>query len=119
MEQPSRSSGSARCHELYVTSKLSNGNHRADDVWRSFDQTLENPGLEQLDLFLIHWPVPTLYDGDYVSTWRTIIDLVKCGRLRIAGVSNLQPEHLDRIAGATGVVPAVNQIEVHPYLSND
>jgi 2,5-diketo-D-gluconate reductase A len=105
--------------EIYVTSKLSNGNHRADDVRRSFDQTLENLGLEQLDLFLIHWPVPTLYDGDYISTWRAMIDLVKGGRLRTAGVSNFQPEHLDRIVGATGVVPAVNQIEVHPYFSND
>jgi 2,5-diketo-D-gluconate reductase A len=106
-------------NELYVTSKLSNGNHRADDVRRSFDQTLENLGLEQLDLFLIHWPVPTLYDGDYISTWRAMIDLVKGGRLRTAGVSNFQPEHLDRIVGATVVVPAVNQIEVHPYFSND
>jgi len=106
-------------NELYVTSKLSNGNHRADDVRRSFDQTLENLGLEQLDLFLIHWPVPTLYDGDYISTWRAMIDLVKGGRLRTAGVSNFQPEHLDRIVGTTGVGPAVNQIEVHPYFSND
>jgi len=106
-------------NELYVTSKLSNGNHRADDVRRSFDQTLENLGLEQLDLFLIHWPVPTLYAGDYISTWRAMIDLVKGGRLRTAGVSNFQPEHLDRIVGATGAVPAVNQIEVHPYFSND
>jgi diketogulonate reductase-like aldo/keto reductase len=65
-------------------------------------QTLENLGLEQLDLFLIHWPVPTLYDGDYISTWRAMIDLVKGGRLRTAGVSNFQPEHLDRIVGATG-----------------
>ncbi|HKW92376.1 MAG TPA: aldo/keto reductase [Methylomirabilota bacterium] len=106
-------------NDLYVTSKLSNGNHRPDDVRRSFDQTLENLGLEQLDLFLIHWPVPTLYEGDYISTWRAMIDLVKGGRLRTAGVSNFQPEHLDRIVGATGVVPAVNQIEVHPYFSND
>ncbi len=106
-------------NELYMTSKLSNGKHRADDVRRSFEQTLENLGLEQLDLFLIHWPVPTLYDGDYISTWRAMIDLVKGGRLRTAGVSNFQPEHLDRIVGATGVVPAVNQIEVHPYFSND
>ena len=105
-------------NELYVTSKLSNGNHRPFDVRRSFDQTLENLGLEQLDLFLIHWPVPTLYDGDYISTWRAMIDLVKGGCLRTAGVSNFQPEHLDRIVGATGVVPAVNQIEVHPYFSN-
>jgi len=86
-------------------------------VRRSFDQTLKNLGLEQLDLFLIHWPVPTLYGGDYISTWKAMTELVKGGRLRTAGVSNFQPEHLDRIVAATGVGPAVNQIEVHPYLT--
>jgi 2,5-diketo-D-gluconate reductase A len=105
--------------ELYVTSKLSNANHRGDDVRRSFDDTLEKLGLTGLDLFLMHWPVPTLYDGDYVSTWKAMAELVKGGRLRTAGVSNFQPEHLDRIIAATGVVPAVNQIEVHPYFTND
>ena len=85
-----------------MTSKLSNGNHRADDVRRSVDQTLEKLGLEKLNLFLIHWPVPTLYDGDYISTWRAMIDLVKGGRLRTAGVSNFRPEHLDRIVVRRG-----------------
>lgn len=106
-------------NELYVTSKLSNGNHRPDDVRRSFDETLEKLGLEELDLFLMHWPVPTLYDGDYVSTWKAMTELVKGARLRTAGVSNFQPEHLDRIVASTGVVPAVNQVEVHPYFAND
>jgi len=105
--------------ELYITSKLSNGNHRPDDVRRSFDETLKKLGLEQLDLFLMHWPVPTLYDGDYVSTWKAMTELVTDGRLRTAGVSNFQLEHLDRIVNATAVVPAVNQIEVHPYFTND
>ena len=104
--------------ELYVTSKLSNANHRADDVRRSFEETLEKLGLEQLDLFLMHWPVPTLYNGDYISTWRAMTELVANGRLRTAGVSNFLPHHLDRIVAATGVVPAVNQIEVHPYFTN-
>jgi 2,5-diketo-D-gluconate reductase A len=104
--------------ELYVTSKLSNGNHRLDDVRRSFDETLQKLGLEQLDLFLMHWPLPTLYHGDYVSTWRAITELITHGRLRSAGVSNFQPAHLDRIIAETGVVPAVNQIEVHPYFPN-
>jgi 2,5-diketo-D-gluconate reductase A len=104
--------------DLYVTSKLGNGNHRRDDVRRSFDESLEKLGLEQLDLFLIHWPLPTLYDGDYVSTWRAMADLLADGRLRTVGVSNFQPDHLDRIIGETGVVPAVNQIEVHPYFAN-
>ena len=100
--------------ELYVTSKLSNGNHRPDDVRRSFDETLKRLGLERLDLFLMHWPVPTLYDGDYVSTRKAMTELVTSGRLRTAGVSNFQPAHLDRVVAATGSAPAVNQIEVHP-----
>jgi 2,5-diketo-D-gluconate reductase A len=110
-------SGVAR-RDLYITSKLANGNHRADDVRRSFDATLDNLGLDQLDLFLIHWPLPTLYDGDYVSTWKAMTALLADGRLRSAGVSNFQPAHLDRIIEQTGVVPAVNQIEVHPYFAN-
>lgn len=104
--------------ELYVTSKLHNGNHRPDDVRRSFDETLDHLGLDHLDLFLIHWPTPTLYDGDYVSTWKAMAGLVADGRLRTAGVSNFQPAHLERIIAETGVVPAVNQIEVHPYFAN-
>jgi 2,5-diketo-D-gluconate reductase A len=111
------SSGIAR-DELYVTSKLGNANHRPDDVRRSFDQTLDKLGLEQLDLLLMHWPLPTLYDGDYVSTWRAMTELVADGRLRSAGVSNFQPAHLDRIIAETGVVPVVNQIEVHPAFAN-
>ncbi len=104
--------------QLYVTSKLANGNHRPDDVRRSFDETLERLGLEQLDLFLVHWPVPALYGGDYVSTWEAMSELVAEGRLRTAGVSNFQPAHLDRIVAATGIVPAVNQVELHPYFAN-
>jgi len=105
--------------QLFITSKLGNGNHRHDDVRRSFDETLEKLQLDYLDLFLIHWPLPTLYDGDYVSSWKAMTELVAEGRLRSAGVSNFQPEHLDRIIGATGVPPAVNQIEAHPYFLND
>lgn len=105
--------------ELYVTSKLANGNHRPDDVLRSFDDTLNKLGLDYLDLFLIHWPLPTMYDGDYVSTWRAVTELVDDGRLRTAGVSNFQPVHLDRIIAETGIVPAVNQIEAHPYFLNN
>ena len=104
--------------ELYITSKLANRNHRPDDVRRSFDETLDNLGVEQLDLFLIHWPLPTLYDGDYVSTWLAMTELVAGGRLRTAGVSNFLPHHLDRIITQTGLVPAVDQIEVHPHFAN-
>ena len=105
--------------ELYVTSKLGNGNHRPADVRRSFDQTLDKLGLDYLDLFLMHWPLPTRYDGDYTSTWEAMTELLASGRLRSAGVSNFQPANLDRIVGQTGAVPAVNQIEVHPGFNND
>ena len=105
--------------QLYVTTKLNNGYHRADDARRAFDESLRKLGLDRVDLFLIHWPLPTLYDGDYVSTWRTLSEFVEDGRARSIGVSNFQPAHLDRIIAETGVVPAVNQIEVHPYFTND
>jgi 2,5-diketo-D-gluconate reductase A len=104
--------------QLYITSKLANANHGPDDVRRSFDETLANLGLEQLDLFLVHWPLPTLYRGDYVSTWKAVTEFVAEGRLRSAGVSNFQPTHLERIIAETGIVPAVNQFELHPYFAN-
>jgi len=105
--------------QLYVTSKLGNGNHRPDDVRRSFDETLQKLGIDYLDLFLIHWPLPTLYEGDYVSTWATMAELVENGRLRSIGVSNFQPDHLQKIISETGIRPVVNQIEVHPGFNND
>ncbi len=105
--------------ELYVTSKLHNDAHRPDDVRRTFDETFERLGLDYLDLFLIHWPLPTRYDGDFVATWQAMTELRADGRLRSVGVSNFQPDHLDRIVDATGVAPVVNQIEVHPYLTNE
>ena len=111
-------SGIAR-DELFVTSKLNNTFHRPDDARREFDTTLQKLGLDHIDLFLIHWPLPTLYDGDFVSTWRTLTEFVADGRARSVGVSNFQPDHLDRIVAETGVVPAVNQIEAHPFFLND
>lgn len=104
--------------DLFITSKLGNGNHEPENVRRSFDKSLENLGLDRLDLFLIHWPLPTLYDGDYVSTWKAVAALTDDGRLRHAGVSNFQPEHLERIIAETGIVPAVDQFEQHPYFPN-
>ena len=112
------SSGIAR-DDLYVTTKLNNNNHRPDDVKRSFEESLKKLQLDQVDLFLIHWPLPTQYDGDYVSTWKAMAELVTDGGARSVGVSNFQPAHLDRIVEETGVVPVVNQIEVHPYFLND
>ena len=105
--------------ELYITSKLNNGFHRPEDAKRSLEETLERLGLEQIDLFLIHWPLPTLYDGDYVSTWQTLASFVEDGRAASVGVSNFQPDHLDRIVDETGVVPVVNQVEVHPLFANE
>ncbi|MCB8957190.1 MAG: aldo/keto reductase [Nocardioides sp.] len=113
-----RDSGIAR-EELYVTSKLNNGFHRPDDAKRAFDETMQRLGLDRIDLFLIHWPLPTRYDGDFVSTWRTLASFVDDGRAASVGVSNFQPAHLERIIEETGVVPAVNQIEVHPYFGNE
>ena len=105
--------------ELYITSKLNNTFHEPDAARRAFEETLTRLGLDRIDLFLIHWPLPTQYGGDYVSTWRTLTEFVADGRAASVGVSNFQPEHLDRIVEETGFVPAVNQIEVHPYFTNE
>ncbi|WP_084105583.1 aldo/keto reductase [Demequina sp. NBRC 110056] len=105
--------------ELYVASKLADGHHARDDVLRSFDQSLAQLRFERLDLFLIHWPLPTRHGGDFVSTWTALLELVADGRLTSAGVSNFEPEHLSRIIGETGVAPVVNQIEVHPFFPNE
>jgi 2,5-diketo-D-gluconate reductase A len=105
--------------DVFVTSKLNNGFHRPDDARRAFDGTLSALGSDYVDLFLIHWPLPTLYDGDFASTWRTLEEFQSDGRARSIGVSNFQVEHLERLAAETDVVPAVNQIELHPYFLND
>jgi 2,5-diketo-D-gluconate reductase A len=105
--------------ELYVTTKLNNGYHRPDDAQRSFAESLEKLRLDHVDLFLIHWPLPTRYDGDFVSTWRTLVELRDGGGATSVGVSNFEPEHLDRIIDETGEVPVVNQVEVNPYFTNE
>ena len=105
--------------ELWITTKLNNGFHRPDDARRTFGESLDRLGLDQVDLFLIHWPLPTRYDGDYATTWRTLTELHEDGRARSIGVSNFEPDHLQTIIDATGVVPAVNQIEVHPFFGNE
>jgi 2,5-diketo-D-gluconate reductase A len=113
-----RSSGLDRA-DVFVTSKLSNAAHRPDDARRAFDDTLTALGVDSIDLFLIHWPLPTAYDGDFVSTWRTLEELKADGRARSIGVSNFQVAHLERLAAETETVPAVNQIELHPYFLNE
>lgn len=105
--------------DVFVTSKLNNGFHEPDDARRAFDETLAKLQFDYVDLFLIHWPLPTLYDGDFVSTWRTLEEFKRDGRARSIGVSNFQIAHLERLANETETVPAVNQIEVHPYFTND
>ena len=115
--QAVRESGIDRS-EVFVTSKLNNGFHRRDDALRAFDQTLADLGFDYLDLFLIHWPLPTI-DVDYVETWKAMEEIYAGGKCRAIGVSNFNPHHLRRMFGETTVRPAVNQIEVHPYLTND
>jgi 2,5-diketo-D-gluconate reductase A len=105
--------------ELYITTKLNNGFHEPDDARRSLDESLTRLGLDRVDLFLIHWPLPTRYDGDFVTTWRTMAEFVEDGRATSVGVSNFQPDHLDRIVSETGVVPVLNQVEVHPFFGNE
>jgi 2,5-diketo-D-gluconate reductase A len=105
--------------ELYVTTKLNNNVHEPARAKQALAESLERLGLDQVDLFLIHWPLPTQYGGDYVATWQTLIELRDAGLTRSIGVSNFQPAHLDTIVEATNVLPAVNQIEVHPYFGND
>jgi 2,5-diketo-D-gluconate reductase A len=105
--------------DIFVTSKLNNSFHDPDDARRAFDETLSELGFDYVDLFLIHWPLPTLYDGDFVSTWKTMEEFKGDGRARSIGVSNFQIEHLERLAAETDTVPAVNQIEAHPYFTND
>ncbi|WP_245821124.1 aldo/keto reductase [Geodermatophilus pulveris] len=104
--------------EVFVTSKLNNGFHGRDDALRAFDQSLADLGFEYLDLFLVHWPLPGI-DVDYVETWKAMEEIYASGRAKAVGVSNFQAHHLRRLFGETDVRPAVNQIEVHPYLAND
>jgi 2,5-diketo-D-gluconate reductase A len=105
--------------EVFITSKLNNGFHQPDDARRAFDRTLSALESDFVDLFLIHWPLPTLYGGDFVSTWHVLEEFARDGRARSIGVSNFQPAHLDRLARESDTVPAVNQIEVHPYFTNE
>lgn len=108
-----RASGLAR-EEVFVTTKCFNDDQGYEESRRAFDASLERLELDRVDLYLIHWPVPA--HDRYVDTWRTFIELQNEGRADAIGVSNFQPDHLDRIVAETGVTPAVNQIELHPRL---
>jgi 2,5-diketo-D-gluconate reductase A len=106
-----RESGIAR-EELFVTTKLWNDDQGHDAALKAFDTSLDQLGLDYVDLYLIHWPVPSR--GLYVETWKALEQIAADGRARAIGVSNFQPEHLRRLQAETGIVPAVNQVELHP-----
>lgn len=107
-----RRSGVPRA-DLFVTSKLPGKYHKYDDALMMIQESLHRMGLEYFDLYLIHWPLPKR--DHYVEAWKALITAQKLGLIRSIGVSNFEPEHLDRIIEETGVTPAVNQIEIHPY----
>ncbi|MFK0119161.1 aldo/keto reductase [Streptomyces sp. NPDC090994] len=100
--------------DLFVTTKLWNSEQGYDSTLRAFDTSLSKLGLEYVDLYLIHWPMPDR--GTYVDTYKAFEKILADGRARAIGVSNFQPEHLERLIGETSVIPAVNQIELHPHL---
>jgi 2,5-diketo-D-gluconate reductase A len=97
---------------LFITSKLRNGAHDYDKAMREFEISAKKLGLDYLDMFLIHWPVPE--QNKFVDAWKALAALKQDGRVRSIGVSNFLPEHLDRIMDATGIVPVINQVELHP-----
>ncbi|MEU9008887.1 aldo/keto reductase [Streptomyces sp. NPDC048479] len=106
-------SGIAR-EDLYITTKLWNSEQGYDSTLRAFDTSLDKLGLDYIDLYLIHWPVPS--KDAYVETYKAFEKIYADGRAKAIGVSNFPPEHLKRLIGETSVVPAVNQIELHPQL---
>ncbi|QBR47483.1 aldo/keto reductase [Leuconostoc kimchii] len=99
--------------EFYVTSKLPGQYHHREDALKMIEESLLRMGLDYLDLYLIHWPLPKR--DNYVEAWTALVEAQKRGLIRSIGVSNFEAEHLDRIIDTTGVVPAVNQNEIHPY----
>lgn len=113
-----RAAGLSR-DEVYLTSKLNNGFHEPDAAERAIEETLERLGYDHVDLFLIHWPLPTRYGGDFVQTWKALEKFKADGRATSIGVSNFQVPHLERLAAEADVAPAVNQIELHPLFLND
>ncbi len=100
--------------EVFVTTKVWNDDHGHEATLRAFERSLELLASEWIDLYLIHWPAPS--QDKYVESWRAMCELRNEGRARSIGVSNFLPEHIERIADATGVVPAVNQVELHPLM---
>jgi 2,5-diketo-D-gluconate reductase A len=98
--------------QLFITTKLWNSKHGYDETLRAFDRSLERLQMQYVDLYLIHWPLPSI--DKYVATWRALIRLRQEGRARSIGVSNFQPAHIEKLIDETGVTPALNQVELHP-----
>ena len=113
-----KGSGLAR-EEIFLTSKLNNPNHAPEDARRTFKQTLIDLQTDYVDLFLIHWPVPMHYGGDFASTWAVLEEFAAEGRARSIGVSNFEAHHLEQLMRTAKVLPAVNQIESHPYFAQE
>lgn len=99
--------------EFFVTTKLPGKYHHYEDALMMIQESLFRMGLDYFDLYLIHWPLPKR--GLYVEAWKAMVTAQKLGLIRSIGVSNFEPEHLDKIIDETGVTPAINQIEIHPY----
>jgi 2,5-diketo-D-gluconate reductase A len=108
-----RKSGLPR-EEVFLTTKLWNADQGYDSTMSAFERSARLLGVDYLDLYLIHWPVPGA--GEFVNTFRAFTALRDLGRIRSIGVSNFEPEHLNTLIDATGIVPVVNQIELHPLL---
>lgn len=100
--------------EVFITTKLNNDAHDPAVVAGAFDRSLERLAMDHVDLFLIHWPMPDV--GDHLETWRAMEEIHGSGRAKAIGVSNFQIHHLQRLLDAGATVPAVNQIEAHPWL---
>jgi 2,5-diketo-D-gluconate reductase A len=111
-----RTSGVPRDH-VFVTTKLANDAHGHDNAINALEGSLRRLGTDHVDLYLIHWPLPK--QNRYVETWQAFEEILKAGKARAVGVSNFQPDHLDTLAKESSTKPAVNQIELHPYLQQN
>ncbi|WP_462421956.1 aldo/keto reductase [Salinicoccus sp. Marseille-QA3877] len=103
--------------EILISTKLPGSHHEYDKAFLFIQESLRRTGLAYFDKYLIHWPNPD--DGKYVEAWKALVDAQKQGLFRTIGVSNFEPDHLDDIIEATGVTPATNQVERHPYFTNN
>ncbi|MDO5049237.1 MAG: aldo/keto reductase [Actinomycetaceae bacterium] len=102
--------------EYFLTTKLDNSNHLPDDARRTFDKSLQDLQVDYVDLFLIHWPLPTLYGGDFIQTWEVLQEFYEDGRARAIGLSNFLEHHIQPILDQCDIKPMVNQVESHPYM---